>query len=128
MCIVYNASARATPESPLLNKYLYSGPPLQNKLWDILVRQRAYPIAITADIQKAFLQIRIRECEQNDALRFHWRKSEHEKLEILCFTHTLFGLALPAWWHNRSPFRCFGRTRTRDSGQALTQLVCRGSP
>ena len=92
MRIVYDASARATPESPSLNECLYPGPPLQNKLWDILVRQRAYPIAVTADIQKAFLQIRIRECER-DALRFHWRKSEHGKLEILRFTRALFGLA-----------------------------------
>ena len=92
MRIVYDASARATPESPSLNECLYPGPPLQNKLWDILVRQRAYPIAVTADIQKAFLQIRIRECER-DALRFHWRKSEHGKLELLRFTRALFGLA-----------------------------------
>ena len=92
MRIVYDASARATPESPSLNECLYPGPPLQNQLWDILVRQRAYPIAVTADIQKAFLQIRIRECER-DALRFHWRKSEDEKLEILRFTRALFGLA-----------------------------------
>ena len=92
MRIVYDASARATPESPSLNECLYPGPPLQNKLWDILVRQRAYPIAVTADIQKAFLQIRIRECER-DALRFHWRKSEHGKLETLRFTRALFSLA-----------------------------------
>lgn len=92
MRIVYDASARATPESPSLNECLYPGPPLQNKLWDILVRQRAYPIAVTADIQKAFLQIRIRECER-DAIRFHWRKSEHGKLETLRFTCALFGLA-----------------------------------
>ena len=92
MRIVYDASARAMPESPSLNECLYSGPPLQNKLWDILVRQRAYPIAVTADIQKAFLQMRIRECER-DALRFHWRKREDGKLEILRFTRTLFGLA-----------------------------------
>ena len=92
MCIVYDASARATPESPSLNECLYPGPPLQNKLWDILVRQRAYPIAVTTDIQKAFLQIRIQQCER-DALRFHCRKSEHEKLEILRFTRALFGLA-----------------------------------
>ena len=90
--IVYDASARATPESPSLNECFYPGPPLQNKLWDILVRQRAYPIAITVDILKAFLEIRIWQCERN-ALRFHWRKSEHGKLEILRFTCALFGLA-----------------------------------
>jgi len=92
MRIVYDASARATPELLSLNDCLYPGPPLQNKLWDILVRQRAYPIAVTADIQKAFLQICIRECKR-DALRFHWRKSEHGTLEILHFTCVLFSLA-----------------------------------
>jgi len=74
MHIVYDALVRPTPESPSLNECLHPGPPLQNKLWDILVRQRAYPIAVTADIQKAVLQIRMRECER-DALRFHWRRS-----------------------------------------------------
>ena len=49
MRIVYNASMR-----PILNPVTL---PLQNKLWDILVRQRAYPIAITPDIRPAFLQI-----------------------------------------------------------------------
>ena len=92
MRIVYDASARATPESPSLNECLYPGPSLHNKLWDILVRQRAFPIAVTADIQKAFLQIRVRDCER-DSLRFHWRKGEHGKVETLRFTRALFGLA-----------------------------------
>jgi len=33
MRIVYDTSAQAMPESPSLNDCLYSGPPLQNKLW-----------------------------------------------------------------------------------------------
>ena len=36
--VVYEASARASPDSPSLNDCLYAGPPLQNKLWEILVR------------------------------------------------------------------------------------------
>lgn len=92
MRIAYDTSAKATPESPSLNECLYAGPALQNKLWDTLVRQRAYPVVVTGDIQKAFLQIRIRECEHN-TLRFHWRKAEQANIEILRFTHALFGLA-----------------------------------
>ena len=68
------------------------GPPLQNRLWDVLVRQRAYPIAVTGDIRQAFLQIRIRESER-DVLRFHWRSSEEDEIESLRFTRALFGLA-----------------------------------
>lgn len=92
MRIVYDASAKETPDAPSLNDCLYPGPPLQNKLWDVLVHQRTHPVVVTGDIQKAFLQVRIRESER-DALRFHWRCGEHSKLETLRFTRALFGLA-----------------------------------
>ena len=55
--IVYDASARATPDAPSLNDCLYPGPALQNKLWDVLIQQRAYPVVLAGDIKKAFLQI-----------------------------------------------------------------------
>ena len=61
MRIVYDASARATPDAPSLNDCLYPGPVLQNKLWDVLIQQRAYPVVLVGDIKKAFLQIRIHE-------------------------------------------------------------------
>lgn len=83
---------RPTPNSASLNECLNPGPPLQNKLWDILVRQRAYPIAITADIRRAFLQIRVKE-EDRDAMRFHWPTSAEKEIETWRFTRVLFGLA-----------------------------------
>ena len=91
MRIVYDASARATPNSPSLNDCLYSGPPLQNRLWDVLVQQRAYPVVLPGDIQKAFLQIRIHESER-DALRFHWQTDGTSEVETYRFTRVLFGL------------------------------------
>ena len=90
--IVYDASARATPDSPSLNECLHSGPSLQNKLWDVLVQQRAFPVMVSADIRQAFLQIRVRENER-DALRFHWRRSEMDVVETFRFARVLFGLA-----------------------------------
>ena len=57
--VVYNASAKSGRESPSLDKCLEKGPPLQNLLWNILVRNRFKPYAITADIKRAFPQIRI---------------------------------------------------------------------
>ena len=53
--VVCDASARAYPNAPSLNECLYPGPALQNKLWNVLVRQRFYPLAISGNIQKAFL-------------------------------------------------------------------------
>ena len=92
MRIVYDASARVTPEAPSLNDCLYTGPPLQNKIWDILVQQRTYPVGVAADIKQAFLQIRVKESERN-ALKFHWQPSINAEVETYCFTRVLFGLA-----------------------------------
>ena len=89
--VVYDASARPSYTEPSLNEFLHAGPPLQNKLWEVLVRVRSFPVALTGDIKKAFLQIRIREAEI-DALRFHWQKSDTSPLLTLRFTRALFGL------------------------------------
>ena len=92
MRIVYEASSRAMPNSPSLNDCLYPGPVLQNKLWDILIQQRGYPVILAGDIRKAFLQIRIHDSKR-DALRFHWRADAHSEIETYHFTRVLFGLA-----------------------------------
>lgn len=90
--IVYDASARAWDGAPSLNECRNTGPPLQNQLWSVLVRGRFNPVAITGDIKKAFLQVRIRP-EERDALRFHWLKNvETKEVETLRFTRALFGL------------------------------------
>ena len=91
--IVYDASARESEKSPSLNECLEAGPPLQNKLWAVLVRVRFQPVALTGDMKQAFLQVRIRE-EDRDALRFHWISDlETRRVEVLRFTRALFGLA-----------------------------------
>ena len=89
--VVYDASAKASPNAPSLNECLYPGPPLQNKLWDVLVRHRSFPVALCGDIEKAFLQIRIK-LQERDALRFHWRCDEHSETLVYRFTRALFGL------------------------------------
>ena len=91
--IVYDASARASENSPSLNECLNPGPPLQNQLWNVLVRARFHPVLITGDLKQAFLQVRIHE-KDRDALRFHWFKDLQTKtIEVLRFTRALFGLA-----------------------------------
>ena len=92
MRVVYDASARADPSAPTLNDCLNSGPTLRNKLWDVLIQQRAFPVMVSSDIRQAFLHIRMKEAER-DVLRFHWRKNDSAPLETLRFTRVLFGLA-----------------------------------
>ena len=65
--VVYDALTRAWNGAPSLNECLKFGPPLQNKLWSVLIRERFNPVAVTGDIKKSFLQVRIR-AEDKDAL------------------------------------------------------------
>ena len=92
MRIVFDASAKAEQTSPSLNDCLETGPPLQNLLWSVLVRNRFKPGALCGDLKQAFLQVRILEADQ-DALRFHWLKNKDpSQFEVLRFTRALFGL------------------------------------
>ncbi|XP_078368252.1 uncharacterized protein LOC144652094 [Oculina patagonica] len=89
--IVYDASAKENPSQPSLNDCLHPGPPLQNLLWNVLIRARFYPVLLAGDLQKAFLQVRIKE-EERDALRFHWKPRDQSAIETYRFTRALFGL------------------------------------
>ena len=67
---VFDASA--SDNSGLsLNDMLLPGPNLLPELFGILIRFRRFPITLTADIEKAFLQIKIND-DDRDALRFFW--------------------------------------------------------
>ena len=86
------ASAKAYETSTSLSECLETGRPLQNRLWDILIRSRFRPILLSGDIEKAFLQIRIR-VPQRDALRFHWVSNlELYRIEVNRFSRLVFGL------------------------------------
>lgn len=89
--MVYDASAKEQVNTPSTNECLNPGPPLQNKLWKVLVRHRSYPAAVCGDIEKAFFQVRIREGER-DALRFHWNAPGEDQVQIYRLTRALFGL------------------------------------
>ena len=89
----YDASARAQEKAPSLNECLHAGPPLHNKLWSVIARNRFHSVAVAGDLRRAFLQVRIRESER-DALRFYWIADKTGKqVETLRFTRVVFGLA-----------------------------------
>ena len=92
--VVFDASA-----SPSLNDCLYVGPPLSPLLCDILLRFRVHKIAMTADIEKAFLNIAIAP-QHRDFLRFLWPHDPmkiNSELDCFRFTGVVFGV-------NSSPF------------------------
>jgi len=72
--IAYDGSAKSDKHDSALNEFLYTGPNFIPKLFNILVKFRSYPIALTANIKKAFLMIGIAPDDRNK-LRFLWLKN-----------------------------------------------------
>ncbi|CAB3979698.1 Hypothetical predicted protein [Paramuricea clavata] len=63
--MVFDASAKLAPLANSINKCMFTGPSLQPLLWDILIRVRMTPNLLLADIQKAFLQIGVKETDRD---------------------------------------------------------------
>ena len=70
--------------------YLREGPPVQNRLWDVLVRSIFYPAILYAGIEKDFLRIRIRE-NNKIVLDFNGMKL----LMMIKLRSIVFGLTQP---------------------------------
>ena len=91
--VVYDASAKRQG-APSLNSCLHSGFNFEQCILDILLRFRTYKIAITADVEKAFLMIAISE-KDRDALRFLWVDDINKDTPEVCkfrFTRVVFGV------------------------------------
>ena len=84
---VFDASAKGR-NGISLNDCMETGPNLIPNLVDILVRFRKWPIALAADIQKAFLQIAVR-TEDRDVHRFLLELDG--KIRVMRFTRVPFG-------------------------------------
>ena len=67
--VVFDAAAKFHDSS--LNDMLLTGPDLLNSLVGVLLRFRDFPIAVCADIEAMFHQVRVTEAD-TDALRFLW--------------------------------------------------------
>ena len=92
--VVYNASARSG--GPSLNDCLYTGPKINQRIFDILIRFCAYRVALIADIEKVFLMISIKPSDR-DSLRFLWYndlQSREPEVTVLRFTRVVFGVSL----------------------------------
>ena len=102
--IVFDASAKSM--GPSLNDCLYKGPQLTPLIYDILLRFRSYAVALTADIEKAFLQISIDDTDRN-YLRFLWFEdvfSNEPRIVRNRFARVIFGVT-------SSPFLLNGTVR-----------------
>ena len=92
--VVYDGSAKSPGNNYSLNDCLQVGPNLIPQLFDVLVKFRSDPIALTADIEKAFLMVSMDEASK-DMLRFLWFKNPIEttpEVIQLRFCRLVFGL------------------------------------
>ena len=86
--MVFDACAKPHYLANSINDCMYRGPPLQPLMWDILIRARMSTDILLGDIEKAFLQVGIKE-EDRDAFRFLFKKDGKE--EHFRFTRVPFG-------------------------------------
>ena len=92
--VVYDGSAKLNDSEVSLNECLQTGPNLIPRLFDVLIGFRTHRIAITADIEKAFLMIGIVPSDR-DVLRFLWFQDPTKLDSPICqfrFTRVVFGL------------------------------------
>lgn len=89
---MFDASSSSTPG---MNENLKAGENLNLDILALIMNLRKHSVAMTADVEKAFLQISIHE-QDHDALRFLWRQSEHcglskENIVTWRITRVIFG-------------------------------------
>ncbi|CAB4041104.1 Hypothetical predicted protein, partial [Paramuricea clavata] len=89
--MVFDASAKHNPSAETINDCMYTCPPLQPLLWDILVRARLMQNLMLAEIEKAFLQIEVNIMmwANSDSFRFLYKVNDMKK--HLRFTRVPFG-------------------------------------
>ncbi len=82
--IVYDASAKS--DGPSLNECLHKGPKFNQLIFDLLLRFRSYPIALTADVEKAFLMIAVNDRDRAIYLdrRYNQGQSRVTSVPELC--------------------------------------------
>lgn len=89
--IVFDASCR-TNRCISLNEVQLVGEKLQEDLAPLIMRFRCNPVAITADIKKMYLQVKIHPSHW-DLQRVFWRSSKSTEIQEYWLTGVTFGMA-----------------------------------
>ncbi|MCP4490541.1 MAG: DDE-type integrase/transposase/recombinase [Gammaproteobacteria bacterium] len=94
--IVFDASAKQGVKANSLNECLHRGPVILPDLAGVLLRFQLEPVGITADVEKAFLQICIKVSDR-DVTRFFWYKdptnpTTENNIKVFRFCRVVFGI------------------------------------
>ena len=93
--VVYDCSCRKSAHAASLNDCLTVGPPFINDLRAILLCFQSYPFALSTDIEKAFLHVKLHRADR-DFTRFLWpREPENvdSEFQVYRFASVPFGTA-----------------------------------
>ncbi|GFY78983.1 DUF1758 domain-containing protein [Trichonephila inaurata madagascariensis] len=88
--IVFDGSAHEDGQSSL-NQSLYMGPNLHPNILELLLCFQKSPVAFTADVKSAFLQIEL-DLRDRDFTHFFWNDNLNNEPYVLNFMRVLFGL------------------------------------
>ena len=102
--VVFNASSRTTTGISLNDTQLV-GPFIQDSLLNILFRFRRYQVALTADVEKMFRQIRVAKQHQ-DWQKILWRHSAGDQLQTYRLTTITYGMACSPYNAVRTLVQC----------------------
>ena len=89
--VVFDGSALST-SGISLNQSLMVGPTLHPSLETILLKFRAYPVAITADISKMYREVGL-VASDRDFHRFLWRPTPQQEIRDYRMTRVTFGVS-----------------------------------
>ncbi len=98
--VVFDGAA-ITSNGHSINDQIYKGFPLQKDVIKLLLNFRIHPVGITADIEKAILQLGLNEVDR-DVCRLLWLKDISKPAEARNITH--FRFAKVSFGVNASPF------------------------
>ncbi|XP_043063573.1 uncharacterized protein LOC122319825 [Drosophila ficusphila] len=87
--VVFDGSA-ATSSGYSLNDLLMAGPVIQHTLFQILIRFRSYPVAITGDICKMYRCVKVHP-EDSYLQCILWRTSPQDKLQVFKLDTVTYG-------------------------------------
>lgn len=79
----------STSKGQSLNSQAFQGLDINNQLLGILLHFQEGRVAVSADIEAMFYQVRVRDCDR-DALRFLWQDDDKEP-SIMCMKVHVFG-------------------------------------
>ncbi|XP_058826908.1 uncharacterized protein LOC131686914 [Topomyia yanbarensis] len=89
--VVFDGSAK-TSTNHSLNEALLTGPVIQDELFDLMLRFRKHAVALVADVEKMYRQIRIH-AEDTSLQRILWRFDSSEPVNTYELQTVTYGLA-----------------------------------